>query len=289
MIFDIIDISNLYFKPCTELDKFAVHDEIENEENTSYDNVLIEVIEPVTNHACVTSCSNENVKVIEAFHNYACVTSCSNENAKLVEAFHNYACVASSSIQPIKHVYATSSTINVIQEHEYAKTKVYSWKKPTTSSKVNKILRRQTGPRSSFVHSPLLDHQYAAGLNTTGMLDYNSTVKNISALCSTTSNDTITDSEVEMLSAAINTKSSYSVARAAVDIVRKQITAIISNNFSETIAHQNKRIHGNVSTLMKKSFLDLKSFEWNEIINEMTSLYPELVQILTTIMLKPEQ
>ena len=87
MIFDIIDISNLYFKPCTELDKFAVHDEIENEENTSYDNVVTEVIEPVTNHACVTSCSNENVKVIEAFHNYACVTSCSNENANLLKPF----------------------------------------------------------------------------------------------------------------------------------------------------------------------------------------------------------
>ena len=289
------------------------------------------VVKVVANYVCVTSSSTEDVEEIETIYPCTASSkivqpSTTYPTTSTIHALehHDYAktekykeqnpstsfqCSTTSTIHALEHhdyaktekykeqnqstsfQYPTTSTIHALEHHEYAKKEKYKEQKPSTSFQINKALKKKTGPHCSFVHSPWTEHDYVAGLNTTGSLEYDPVVKDISQLCNTSSDDAMTDGDIDLLTTALKAKSSSSVASTALDIisVRNQIIVLLSKDFSKCASNQNKRVHGDVSTLMKKSFLDLRSFAWSSIVWEMNTLYPELVTLLATTMLKPEK
>ena len=136
-----------------------------------------------------------------------------------------------------------------------------------------------------------MDHSYASNLDQSGTLEYDSVVESVSKLCEKSDGALICNDDVSLLCKVIRTKCCTSIANSVLKVqeLRREVVNIISDDIESKSQKQEQRVHGNVSTLMQKSFSDLKAFKWSKIVDEMATLYPELVNILVKLMLKHEK
>ena len=83
-----------------------------------------------------------------------------------------------------------------------------------------------------------------------------------------------------------STGSSVGVIRSILRIpsLKEGVMKSLTESIGERPQAMKNRKHGFVSVLMKKDFNDLHKFSWTEVISEMQAMFPELLQLLLSIM-----
>ena len=180
-----------------------------------------------------------------------------------------------------------------VEDHNYSKPNTEGKDKSKKSShKDGKNDKPDAKAKDQSKKKTYEDRKYKSYSKKLDFEQYHPVIKTLSDLTAKTHNaHVITDDQAKSLQFAAYSKDPDIICHAInkIPIVRNSVLRMLAMDVTDRPAQQRKRSGPNRSVLLDTDFEGLETFKWTECVTEMVEKYPELVTLIISMMLKPEE